>query len=273
MQYETVRALRQAKLKNKAKPYNISDDGRCFIIVVANDKKLYQVKFNLTNTKGNQNELVTHFIGSNMNAPTLNGRLVEFSDRVLKSILDGLSKKTPNIDKSAYKQNKLFGIEWHEEIVSIRKNAHRNKISDYTPTKIITSMEEFAKEHKVQNMEFRRKHISSVGKKMDAVVYEDAEKEKLLVGIDVTTRAVNEFTQKALYSAISLSKAIEAKKIKEAVLRMPSIGDKASEVEYREAYTTINNDFKKVTIIDTADNKEFFGVLDNITKKYGNGLF
>ena len=115
MQYETVRALRQAKLKNKAKPYNISDDGRCFIIVVANDKKLYQVKFNLTNTKGNQNELVTHFIGSNMNAPTLNGRLVEFSDRVLKSILDGLSKKTPNIDKSAYKQNKLFGIEWHEE--------------------------------------------------------------------------------------------------------------------------------------------------------------
>lgn len=163
--------------------------------------------------------------------------------------------------------------ELYEEIVSIRKNAHRSKISDFTPTKIITSMEEFAKEHKVKNMEFRKKHISSVGKKMDAVVYEDVEKKKLLVGIDVTTRAVNEFTQKALYSAISLSKAIESKKIKEAVLRMPSIGDKASKVEYRETYTTINNDFKNVTIIDTSDNKEFFGVLDDITKKYGNGLF
>ena len=163
--------------------------------------------------------------------------------------------------------------ELYEDMVSIRNMSSRSKISDFTPTKIITGMEDYAKKHKIQNMDFRRKHISSIGKKMDAVVYEDTEKKKLLIGIDVTTRAVNEFTQKALYSAISLQKAVEAKKIKDAVLRMPSIGDKASKQEYREAYKTIVSDYKNVTIIDTADNREFFGVVDTMTKKYGGSLF
>lgn len=114
MPYKTLRAIRQAKLKDR-KAYEISKDNRSFIIIEASNKKLYQVKFNTIKTRGNQNELITHFIGSNMDAPVLDAAFIEFSPNVLSTILDSLSRETENIiDKECYKQNKLFGIEWHE---------------------------------------------------------------------------------------------------------------------------------------------------------------
>lgn len=107
--YKTVRAIRKADIK-----IDVASDGRFFIVFVCSDKKLYQVKFNMLNTKGNQNELITHFVGSSIEAPVLDGVLVEFGSKVLESIIKTMSNASPNIDSSCYKAMKLFGIEWHE---------------------------------------------------------------------------------------------------------------------------------------------------------------
>lgn len=109
MIYNTVRAIRQSEVS-----IEVSADGRFFVVFVCSDKKQYQVKFNMRNTKGNQNELITHYSGMKMEAPVLNGCFVEFSPRMLSSIFEQMSEKTPNIDKNAYKSYKMFGIEWHE---------------------------------------------------------------------------------------------------------------------------------------------------------------
>jgi hypothetical protein len=163
--------------------------------------------------------------------------------------------------------------ELYNDMVSLRKHTTSNHISSFTPKKIITSMEEYASEHKIQNFDFRKKHLSSLGKQMDAVVYDGSKKDEILIGIDVTSLALFDFMQKSIYSAVSLSKAVDDGVMREAVLRMPPIGDKTSKEQYRDTYMLIQNDYKKVTIIDTKDNGEFFGLVNTISKKYGNGLF
>ena len=93
----------------------IAADGRYFILVLGEDNKTYQVKFNLVNTKGNQNELITHYIGTKMKAPVLCGSILVFSKRILDSIVEGMSRlisATP--DSTFYKSNELFGIQWHD---------------------------------------------------------------------------------------------------------------------------------------------------------------
>ena len=109
MTYKTVRAIRQSNV-----PIKVASDGRFFVVFVCSDKKQYQVKFNIVHTKGNQNELITHYIGSKMNAPVLNGCFIEFSPRILSSILEQMEKESPHIDKNCYKACKMFGVEWHE---------------------------------------------------------------------------------------------------------------------------------------------------------------
>ena len=108
MKYKKVVARRQVG------KYHKSSDGRYFIRFLCDDNKIYQVKFNLINTKGNQNELITHFVGNAIKAPVLEGRMIEFSKRVLDMTVATMKKIVPNADLSFYKSNQLFGIEWHE---------------------------------------------------------------------------------------------------------------------------------------------------------------
>lgn len=121
MDYNTVIAERVLKdLTTNSYHINISDDGRFFINFICNDKKAYQVKFNLITSKGNQNELITHFIGSKIDAPVLHGALVQLSKRMLDSTIDAIEKEliahgiSAAPDRLFFKDYKLFGIQWHE---------------------------------------------------------------------------------------------------------------------------------------------------------------
>lgn len=91
------------------------DDGRFFVLIEGSDKKIYQVKFNLVTTKGNQNEMITHYIGTKMDAPVLNGCILVFSKRMLGSIIDLATASMRALpDKSFFKSTELFGIEWYD---------------------------------------------------------------------------------------------------------------------------------------------------------------
>lgn len=110
MIYEKVIAVRKT-----SKPMISEEDGRYFILFACDDGKIYQVKFNLTTTKGNQNELITHYIGSRVGAPVLEGRLVTFSKRALETIAKEMAARTRgHVDSTFYRSTELFGIEWHE---------------------------------------------------------------------------------------------------------------------------------------------------------------
>jgi hypothetical protein len=108
MQYEKVIAIR------KVGDIGIASDGRFFILIICNDTKTYQVKFNLTTTKGNQNELITHYIGTKMGAPVLIGKLITFSKRVLDSIIEVMKDRGIPADPNFFIGTELFGIEWHD---------------------------------------------------------------------------------------------------------------------------------------------------------------
>lgn len=164
--------------------------------------------------------------------------------------------------------------ELFEELVTIKRalDNKRKPISENTPTKIITSMEQYAKKKSYNKIDFRNREVSSMGKMIDAVVYSDKEHKNPLIGIDVATPAVKEFSQRAVYSAVSLSKAMGAELLKDGILRLPPLGNKISNAEYRNTYADIKNVFKSVTIIDTRDNEEFFGILNDKAKKLGSSL-
>ncbi len=90
-------------------------DGRFFVLVEGSDKKIYQVKINLVTTKGNQNEMITHYIGTKMDAPVLDGCILVFSKRLLDSIIDLAAASMQAIpDKSFFRRTELFGVEWHD---------------------------------------------------------------------------------------------------------------------------------------------------------------
>ena len=164
--------------------------------------------------------------------------------------------------------------ELFEELVTIKRalDNKRKPISENTPTKIITSMEQYAKKKSYNKIDFRNREVSSMGKMIDAVVYSDKEHKNPLIGIDVATPAVKEFSQRAVYSAVSLSKAIDSRLLKDGLLRLPPLGDKTNKKEYRNTYADIYNGFKNITVIDTNDNKEFFGILDERAEILGSSL-
>lgn len=164
--------------------------------------------------------------------------------------------------------------ELFEELVTVKRalNHIRKPISENTPTKIITSMEEYAKKKSYNNIDFRNKQVVSMGKMIDAVVYGDKERKKPLIGIDVATPAVKEFSQRAVYSAVSLVKGVQSGLIKDGLLRLPPLGDKIPKIEYANTYHNVKNTFKSITVIDTKDNEEFFGVLEDKTKILGDAL-
>lgn len=166
--------------------------------------------------------------------------------------------------------NELF-----DELVTVKRAIEnsRKPISEHTPMKIITSMEAYAHEKKYKRIDFRNKKVTSMGKMIDAVVYKDLDYTNPLIGIDVATPAIKDFSQRAVYSAVSLSKAIEFGFIKNAILRLPDRGDKTSKLEYKNTYRDIYNGFKDITVIDTSENDAFFEVLDKQTRQLGSSLF
>lgn len=123
--YETVRAIRVLIDASGNPIMTIAPDGRYSIVFMCNDGKSYQVKFNTMSSKGNQKELITHFIGMQMRAPVLSGKLVQIPKVILEKTIalissreeGGIIENQP--DQAFYTTGTLFGIEW----ISISKNA------------------------------------------------------------------------------------------------------------------------------------------------------
>lgn len=102
-------------------------DGRFFLLVIANDNKTYQVKFNAIKQKSNINEFISNFIGKAINAPVLNGSFLSFTKEQIDSIYFKLQEKYPENppfpDMSNIKNYTFFGIEWQNSLIALQTNS------------------------------------------------------------------------------------------------------------------------------------------------------
>lgn len=86
---------------------------RFYVQVEAEDGNTYQVKFNVSNFKSNQNEFLFHYTGRMINAPVLHASFVRFSNDQIDYINTQL--KLPAA-MSSIKDNTLFGVMWQKDI-------------------------------------------------------------------------------------------------------------------------------------------------------------
>ena len=171
-----------------------------------------------------------------------------------------------------------FGLEetadlLFDELISIKPKENTRHISEYTPTKIITSYEEIAKNNGYKNIKFRKNRVSSLGKRMDAFVHNAEDEDDILIGIDVVSKEVGGFSQKSIYSAVSLAKAIEEGRIRDAILHLPPLGQKTSQEEYMEVRRIVSQDYANISVIDTADSQEFFYLINEKATRLGSPIF
>lgn len=91
-------------------------DGRFYVIVTIDDGKQFQVKFNVANSRGNQKELISNFVGKEIEASVLDGAFLKFSQNQVDGIclkLKQLGFIPPNL--SCFSKKIFFGVEWFEE--------------------------------------------------------------------------------------------------------------------------------------------------------------
>ncbi len=164
--------------------------------------------------------------------------------------------------------------ELYEELVTIKRAIHSHRhISEYTPTKIVTSLKSYANNKGYKRIDFRKRIKVAFNKKIDAIVYSDDEMQLPVIGVDVCTPAVEQFIQNTAFAAMALQAARRANMIKKPIIYMPEVGDMTPSLrrDYFNAKAGVEE--QDIMVIDTKDSEEFFGFLNQQASSYGTSLF
>jgi len=103
-------------------------DGRFYVIATITDGRQYQVKFNVANSAGNQKELISNFVGKEMEASVLDGAYLQFSQRQIEWVINQIKSFraiVPNLE--CFSKNIFFGVEWH---VAARKLSNEDELQE-----------------------------------------------------------------------------------------------------------------------------------------------
>jgi len=95
--------------------------GKFFILVHAEDGKVYQVKLNAPNQKNNINEYISHHIATVVDAPVLDAKFLYLDNVEIEKLNNKLLELSLSADIHINHKNYFFGIEWKQNITSVKR--------------------------------------------------------------------------------------------------------------------------------------------------------
>lgn len=182
-----------------------------------------------------------------------------FSNSINITKLEWIGSKL-SLDEEA---NTMF-----ESMVTLGRKGRTKNYGEYSSNSIITKIKNLALEKKYTNIEFRKRH--DFIKAVDTATLD--EDKKIVIAGEVCSPYVDDFLSKFGVSMLLTQQLKTQQKAREVLVYLPIMENLPLTKRNAYNYARTFCDSENIKYIDSANHREFLGVMMNETKKYSQSL-